>query len=35
MLAETEGADGVVVATTNVGHISRYVTAQAWQEMTP
>ncbi len=35
MLAEEEGVDRVVVATTNVGHLSRFVTAEAWQEITP
>lgn len=35
ILAEKEGVDGVVVATTNVGHLSRFVTAEAWREITP
>jgi len=36
MLAEGEDVDGVVVvATTNVGHLSRFVPAQRWWEITP
>lgn len=28
------GAAGVVIATTNVGHLSRFVTAKPWQDIT-
>lgn len=28
------GAAGVVIATTNVGHLSRFVTAKLWQDIT-
>lgn len=31
----TTGGDDVVVATTNVGHLSRFVTAQEWQMIRP
>ena len=27
------GGDDVTIATTNVGHLSRFVPAQAWQEV--
>lgn len=30
-----DGEDEVVVATTNVGHLSRFVTAKQWQEIRP
>jgi predicted nucleic acid-binding protein len=31
----TGGEDEVLVATTNVGHLSRFVTARLWQEIRP
>jgi predicted nucleic acid-binding protein len=33
--AATLGASEVVVATTNVGHLSRFVTADLWQNIAP
>lgn len=34
-LADSEEVDDVLVATTNVGHLSRFVPAQEWQEILP
>jgi len=31
----TGGEDEVVIATTNVDHLSRFVTAKLWQEIRP
>lgn len=33
--ALTLGAPAVVIATTNVGHLSRFVPAELWQNITP
>ncbi len=34
-LAEEEGLDDVVIATTNVGHLSRFAAAERWEEIEP
>ena len=34
-LSASERDDDVIVATTNVGHLSRYVSAQAWHTILP
>jgi hypothetical protein len=33
--ALTLGEPDVVVATTNIGHLSRFVPAELWQDITP
>jgi hypothetical protein len=33
--AETLGATGVVIATTNVGHLSRFISAEVWSAISP
>jgi predicted nucleic acid-binding protein len=33
--AQTLGVPGVVIATTNVGHLSRFTAAELWANITP
>lgn len=33
--AAQEGLDDMVVATTNVGHLSRFIAAERWEEIEP